>query len=159
MSTTAQTTQIPAVEITRVLPFDRDKVFRAWIDPRIVAIWFGPEDVQALDIALDARVGGEYRFAMGSASWICGVYKEISPPDSLIFTWAHVERLDDGAERRSVESLVTVRFKDLGDATEITLLHENLSGEAARAGVTHGWTGSFEKLNDYLRSRAKHAET
>jgi len=159
MSTTDQATQVPAVEITRVLPFERDKVFRAWIDPRIIAIWFGPKDMQAMDVALDPRVGGEYRFAMGPASWICGVYTEISPPNSLIFTWTHVERLDDGAERRSVESLVTVRFKDLGDATEISLLHENLSGEAARSGVTHGWTGSFEKLKDYLRSQTDHAGT
>ncbi len=152
-----QTLQVPAVEMTRTLPFDRDTVFRAWIDPRILAVWFGPRDMQPMDVSLDARVGGEYRFVMGPDSWICGKYKEISPPETLIFTWSHVQRLDDGAEQRSVESLVTVRFKDLGGATEIHLLHENLSGEAARAGVTHGWTGSFEKLSDYLRSRSIHA--
>ena len=159
MSTTTQTVQVPAVEMTRVLPFERDKVFRAWIDPWIVAIWFGRKDMQAMDVALDARVGGEYRFAIGPASWICGVYKKVSPPETLIFTWTHVERLDDGAERRSVESLVTVRFKDLGGATEISLLHENLSGQAARAGVTIGWTGSFEKLGEFLRSRTGQAAT
>ena len=154
MSAPARTTQVPAVELTRVLPFDRDKVFQAWIDPRIVAIWFGPKDMRASEITLDARVGGEYRFAMGPGSWISGMYKEIAPPESLIFTWSHVQRLDDGAERRSVESLVTVRFRDLGAATEISLLHEHLSGEAARIGVTQGWTGSFEKLGDYLQSQS-----
>ncbi len=159
MSSRQRATQVPAVELTRVLPFERDRVFRAWIDPRIVAIWFGPKDMQPMDVVLDPRVGGEYRFAMGPASWICGMYTEISPPDSLIFTWTHVQRLDDGAERRSVESQVTVRFKDLGDATEIFLRHENLSGEDARAGVTHGWTGSLEKLNDYLTSQTDRART
>jgi uncharacterized protein YndB with AHSA1/START domain len=157
MSRLGREPPVPAVEMTRVLPFERDRVFRAWIDPRIVAIWFGPRDMQVLDVTLDARVGGQYRFVMGPASWICGAYKEVSPPGTLIFTWSHVQRLDDGAERRSVESLVTVRFKDLGAATEIHLVHENLSGEAARAGVTHGWTGSFEKLSEYLRSQTGHA--
>ncbi len=152
-------TEVPAVRLTRVLPFDRDTVFRAWIDPRILAVWFGPRDMQALEVTLEARVGGTYRFTMGPNSWICGVYKEITRPDSLIFTWTHVERLDDGLERRSVESLVTVRFKDLGAGTEISLLHENLSGEAARAGVTHGWTGSFEKLLEHLRTQVSQTAT
>ena len=99
MSPLGRKPPVPAVEITRVLPFERERVFRAWIDPRIVAIWFGPRDTRVLDVTLDARVGGEYRFVMGPASWICGTYKEISPPESLIFTWSHVQRLDDGNRR------------------------------------------------------------
>ena len=38
-----------------------------------------------------------------------------------------------------------------GDGTMLTLHHEQFFDEKARDGQAHGWTGTLEKLDRYLR--------
>ena len=104
-----------------------------------------------LEVIMECRPGGAYRFKMTPSTWIEGVYQEITPPKRLVFTWIYLELLDDGAERRTMDSLVTVTLEDMDGGTELTLLHENLSAQDGRDGVTIGWTESFEKLEEVLR--------
>ena len=65
------------------------------------------------------------------------------PNERLVFSWAW----HSTPER---ESLVTVTFRSDGEGTLLTVHHEQLFDQAARAGHERGWMGSLEKLEKYL---------
>jgi uncharacterized protein YndB with AHSA1/START domain len=76
--------------ISRVFDAPRELVFKAWIDPKRMAQWWGPRGFTNPICELDARVGGAWRIVMRSPAGIeypCGgVYREIVEPVRLVFT-------------------------------------------------------------------------
>jgi len=76
-----------------------------------------------------------------------GVYREVTPPQKLVFTWAWKKRLRDGSEADlQPESLVTVEFWEQGASTEVLLTHEFLQTEKAAKSTEEGWKGCFDAL-------------
>jgi len=109
--------------------------------------WFGPASAEMKTAAVDARVGGKFSagFVMpdGERHDVSGVYREVEPNRKLVFTWAWRTT----PER---ESLVTLTFKPDGDGTMFTLLHEQFFDQAARDGHLRGWTGTMDKLEQFV---------
>jgi uncharacterized protein YndB with AHSA1/START domain len=137
------------VEITRIFQAPREKVFRAWTEPLQLASWFGPSsDYTAVVPQLDLRPGGRYVIEMhhkgGNVHSVGGTYREILPPEKISFTWQW-----QGNES-SVESVVSVYFRDLGNSTEVRLVHELLPSAEEREKHGHGWNGCMEQLEKYL---------
>jgi uncharacterized protein YndB with AHSA1/START domain len=138
-----------AVEITRTFAAPREKVFRAWTDAKELACWFAPSpDYTIVVPELELRVGGRYVVEMhhkgGNVHLVGGTYREVLPPEKISFTWRW-----EGNEAAG-ETLVTVAFRDLGNATEIHLTHEFLPSAEERAKHSQGWNGCFEHLAQYL---------
>jgi uncharacterized protein YndB with AHSA1/START domain len=110
-------------------------------------MWFGPREVTTARAECDVRTGGHYRFVMvgnnGEEHDVSGVYREVTPNEKLVFTWAWKST----PER---ESLVTLTFKRDGAGTIMTLLHEKFFDEDARDRHNYGWTGAIDKLGEYL---------
>lgn len=144
------------VRLTRTFAAKPERVFRAWTDPDEVRVWFGPKDVTVTAAAIDLRVGGTYIFTMKMASGAVahnyGVYREIVAAERLVFTWRLTMHQTDGTTTNSGESLVTATLQAHAGTTELTLTHERLMTDDARAGVTYGWTGSFDKLAEIIDS-------
>ena len=155
MTLPANSTERARVEFRRRYEYSRDRVFQAWTDPEMLVRWVGPKDMTPLEVTFDPRVGGRYRMVMAPGSVIAGEITEFLAPQRLAYTWVFISAQPDGSETRTVESLVTVTLADVGTetapATELTLIHEGLSGDSGAAGVSEGWRGSFDKLEDLLR--------
>jgi uncharacterized protein YndB with AHSA1/START domain len=140
--------------LKRTFDASREQVFDAWIDPKQLGAWMGPRQVLRADVPVsEPRVGGRYRIIMhlesGQTPAVGGVYREIARPERLVFTWAWEGNLPGGMSNH--ETLVTLTFRDIGGKTEMTMRHEGFEAESARESHTHGWTGSFEKLEEFLR--------
>lgn len=137
----------PSLMMRRKFNAPRARVYAAWTDPAQLMQWFGPENVTMAEATCDVRVGGHFHVVMiedtGDRHEVNGVYKEVVPGEKLVFSWAWYTTPDRTSQ-------VTVRFKDEGEATMLTLIHEQLFDEAAKAGHTHGWTGSLAKLEAFL---------
>jgi uncharacterized protein YndB with AHSA1/START domain len=92
---------------------------------------------------MDVRVGGRFRVILhapdGEKHDVSGVYREVVPGERLVFTWAW----HSTPER---ESLVTVALRRDGDATVLTLTHEQFFDEAARDNHRSGWTDALDCL-------------
>ncbi len=77
--------------LTRMIEAPREAVFKAWTDPALIARWLGPSGVRAEVRHIDARRGGSYRIDMqgtsGSLGIVGGIYREVVPPERLVFTW------------------------------------------------------------------------
>jgi len=144
-----QTSPTTTLTLTRTFAAPRERVFRAWTDPKEMALWFAPSPDHSMVIAeYDFQVGGKYRFEVqhksGNGRRIFGTYREIIPPEKLVFTWSWGE--DAGAH----VSVVTIEFRDLGKSTEITLTHEGLPSVEERDSHNQGWSGVFDQFANYL---------
>jgi uncharacterized protein YndB with AHSA1/START domain len=139
----------PSLTLKRRLNAAPAKVYAAWTDPQKLTRWFGPSHTvsDSVRAELDVRVGGRFRASFntddGEYHEVGGVYREVAPPERLVFSWAW----HSTPER---ESLVTVSLKPDGAGTLLTLQHEQLFDQAACDGHTRGWTGSLDRLEAYI---------
>jgi len=156
--------------INRTFEAPREVVFAMWTDPAHVAKWMPPQGFTMEFLNVDIRPGGRsfYRMTNGQISMYGGAeYLETRPPERFVYTQQF--RDEHGAVARHPMAptwpetmLTTVEFAEEGpDATRITLTWEPYGAATdeeiatfanARGGMTGGWTGSFDKLEEFLRS-------
>jgi uncharacterized protein YndB with AHSA1/START domain len=131
--------------LRRTFTAPRQRVFRAWIEPAAVEQWLRPRGKRVTVSALDARVGGSFRFDIEDGSFITGTYLEIIPPEKLVFTWS-------GEVEHGRESVITLDFLDRGSATELVLMHTGLSTPEWRALAEGGWPTLLDALAGVVSS-------
>lgn len=137
-----------SLTVRRTFAARRERVFRAWTDPESLRQWSCPVGMTVTEAEVDLRVGGAYRVAMlpsdkGEASVAYGTYREIHPPERLVYTWRW-----EGGEMG--ETLVTVEFRDLGSETEVVLVHEFFPAPDVRDLHNQGWAACMEHLAQAL---------
>jgi uncharacterized protein YndB with AHSA1/START domain len=144
---------------TRVIRSPRSRVYEAWINPAILAKWFGSATTHCAGATIDARPGGKYRIevapntpppaAAGQATSgsvaVVGHFTKIVPNELVQFTWSADWSPDE-------ESLVTVSLKDVAEGTELTLVQERFSTEISRDNHNNGWTGGLDKFVKLLEA-------
>jgi uncharacterized protein YndB with AHSA1/START domain len=108
-------------------------------------------------VKVDARVGGKYRLqvrrADGEFFTTVGIYREVKPPERLVFTWAF-EKDGSGVECGEVEPpemLVTLEFKARGKQTELILTHEKFASVESRDRHNEGWNRCLNELGKFVR--------
>ena len=126
-----------------------ERVFRAFADPKELVKWWGPESMSVVDHDIDVRVGGAWRTTIrsegGDDHTMSGVYREISPPHRLAFTWAW-ERNGE----RGHETVVTIQLHEDGERTKLAFLQEIFESEEMRDSHQGGWQSSFNCLAQSL---------
>jgi uncharacterized protein YndB with AHSA1/START domain len=136
----------PSLTVKRRLKAPPAKVFAAWTDPEKIMRWMGPGEIVAQRVDAAPPGGGrdphEMRKPSGEAHNVGGVYREIIPNEKLVFTWSW----DPAPGDEPRESLVTVLLKPDDGGTLLTVIHERLPDEEARAGHEGGWNGALDKL-------------
>src|SRR5258708_172951 len=75
--------------LTRVFDAPRHLVFKAWTESDRLAKWWGPAGFTMLISKLEFRPGGVFHYCMrspdGHEMWGKFVYREITPPERLVF--------------------------------------------------------------------------
>ena len=142
--------------ITRIINAPRERVFAAWTDPDHLHRWWGAHDgFTAPIVEVDLRPGGRYRFGMQDPEQAHpyiggGEYREVNPPEKLVFTWVWEKMPLDISDWVPPVTLVTVEFFDRDGATEIVLTHELFTDEHMRDEHNNGWGGCIDRLEQYL---------
>ena len=100
------------VVVRRVVAAPRDLVFRVWTDPVHLVRWWGPHGFTNPRCEADARPGGKIHIDMrgpdGTVYPMAGEYKEVVPPERLVFTSAAL----DGNGEPLFENLNIVTFAE-----------------------------------------------
>jgi len=153
--------------ITRVFDAPRELVFKAWTEPERIAKWLGPKGITVKSAKMDLRQGGSLLSCMatpdGHEMWGKWAFHEITPPEKLVYINSFSDE-KGGLTRHPMsptwplEMLTTVILKDKGGKTELTLTwvpinssaEEIATFENGMAGMTGGWTGTFDQLDAYL---------
>jgi uncharacterized protein YndB with AHSA1/START domain len=148
------------VRLERTIAAPPERVYRAWLDPALLARWMAPGPFDLTRAEVDERVGGHYRIwhtehgADHSSGGFEAEIIELVPAQRVVFRWGFVgpERMDGPV----YDSRLTVMFAPApGDATLLTLVHERLGALAtampeAAANVGAGWADVLTKLNAAL---------
>ena len=71
--------------------------------------------------------------------YVAGTYREIDPPDRLVYTWQWQNK--EGAP----ETIVTVEFRAHATGTELVLIHD-LPDTDARDRHEDGWSRCLDKF-------------
>ena len=147
------------IVLRRVFDAPRRMVFDALTKPELLKRWFGARGWDLVVCQVDLRVGGTWRFVsrgpddtdMGHG----GVYREIVPPDRLVYT----ELFDD--QSYPGESLISHVFLEQDGKTTLTstLLYASQEGRdivlsyPMERGVAQGYDRLDELLTEVLQSR------
>ena len=133
------------LQLSRTLDAPREQVFRAWTDPESMKQWWGPNGSSTPTAEVDLRPGGAYRVVMESLAGptlvVSGVYREVTPPSRLVYTWRWENGIPD-----SLETVVTVEFDERGAQTEIRITHGGFPADDAAPLYQAGWEEALARL-------------
>lgn len=158
--------------INRAFDVPLDVMFDMWSKPEHLSKWLPPTGFNMEFVRADLRPGGSSFYYMSGAGDMKMYghidYREITKPNRLVYTqqfcdehekvsrhpmsptWPEtmltiVELTAEGPER----TRVTVTWEPVGAVSREEL--ETFIN--ARAGMTQGWTGSFDKLEEYAANK------
>jgi uncharacterized protein YndB with AHSA1/START domain len=156
--------------INRTFNAPLEKVFDVWTNPEHFSKWLPPTGFNMQFIRADMKPGGSTFYRMTSLDGAVTMYgkafyKEIEKPHRVVYTQIFCDENENlsrhpmaptwPAEMLTVVTFaaeganstrVTVEWQVYGDATAV----ERETFHTAKTGMSMGWTGSFDKLEDYL---------
>ncbi len=143
--------------LERVFDAPRDKVFRAWTEPKILKQWFAPKPWTTPGAALDVRPGGSALIVMrdpdGNDHPSEGVYLEVVENEKLVFTDAFTAAWAP-AEKPFMTAIVT--FEEAAGQTRYTarVRHFTVADREAheKMGFHAGWGQCADQLAELLKT-------
>ena len=147
------------IVMTRMFDAPRRLVFEAMTKPEHLVHWWGPHGHTMAVCEVDLRPGGAYRFvnrdAEGNEHPFKGVYREIVPPEKLVFTQIYDVELWSIYETTITSILTEMDGKTTLTSTLVFNSVEERDGMIA-SGMESGAAETYERLDQHLRSMAKH---
>ena len=142
------------IVMTRIFDAPRSIVFEAWTQVEHVAHWWDPSGVPLSVCEIDLRPNGAFRWVHGGAGGeaysFTGTYREITPPQRLVFATRMFPS--------SPESVGTLVFTEERGKTTLTMTIACNSIEDRDAllkmRVDAGTARTLENLAQYLHKRA-----
>lgn len=132
-----------AIVLTRMLAARREQVFEAWTRPEHVRCWWDPAGYPLAECEIDLRPGGGFRFVNRHASGgqqFTGVYRQIMPPDCLVF--------------EAMGAIGRIILDEIGGKTYLTVRIECASAaqleQFLKIGIGVGTAKSLDKLVAYV---------
>jgi uncharacterized protein YndB with AHSA1/START domain len=138
--------------LTRTFDAPRTIVFKVMTDPAHIPQWWGRRGSTTIVDRMDVRPGGEWRFVQrtpdGKEYGFRGVYREIAPPERLVYTF----EFEGMPGRVSTE---TVTFEERSGRTTLTNrvrfeTVEDRDGILA-SGMQEGASESMDRLDELVR--------
>jgi uncharacterized protein YndB with AHSA1/START domain len=160
--------------INRSFDASIDLMFTMWTDPKHFSQWLPPTGFTMKFLKADIKVGGTGFFCMSGANDIKMYgktkYIEITKPNRIVYTQIFCDENENVSrhpmaptwpetmlttinlyEEDSGKTRVTVTWEPNGKTTK----EEVDTFLNARSGMTQGWNGSFDKLDEYLAKQYK----
>ena len=141
------------LQIRRTFAAPREKVFAAWAQREQLEQWMCKDESShsVIHHEQDIRTGGRYVMEVrdpgkGETYWGQGVYREVKPPEKIVFSWRWTKGTPDGAQLHpgSPETEVSVEFFARGNSTEVVLTHTGFGSAKDRDEHNKGWNGCLD---------------
>lgn len=144
-------------------------LFDMWTDPKHFSKWLPPTGFEMKFLRAEIKTGGSSFYVMNNGGGIemhgRVEYREVSRPDRIVYTQQFCDEKENITRHPMAPTwpatmLTTVTFNEEENGlTRVTIVWE-VEGQATpeemaafvaeKAGMTQGWTGSFDKLEAYL---------
>lgn len=135
-----------SVSVARRMAAPAATVFAILTDARRAGVWMGLGSDAVESLAIDARVGGTFRFVVRRGDQHIehhGEYLEVVPDRRVVFTWI----VPSVSTQRSV---VAIDLLGAGEVTQVLLSHEGILAEY-QTQTQSGWS----KILDAIERAAK----
>ena len=156
--------------IERSFPVSQRRLFEACTRVEEMKLWFAPAGMTTIKASQDFRPGGKYHYGLatpqGQEMWGLITYKEITPNSRLVYLQSFSDK-DGGITAHPMspnwpKEMVTV-FEFIPEDANQTKLKiswiyagidntEASTFHAAHEGMTGGWSGSLDALQNYLNA-------
>jgi uncharacterized protein YndB with AHSA1/START domain len=154
--------------ISRVFDAPRTLVWKCFTEPERMSQWWGAQGATVIKSKMDLRVGGTYHYGMqppqGPMMWGKQVYREIVPPEKLVFINSFADEHGQVARHPlaptwPLELMSVLTFEELpGGKTRLTIrwspynanAEEQKTFDAGHDSMRNGWGGTLDKLAAYL---------
>jgi uncharacterized protein YndB with AHSA1/START domain len=157
----------PQFSISRVFDAPREVIWKAFTERERLMQWWGPKGFTMEVAKLDLRPGGVFLYGMrspgGQEMWGKFVYREIVPPERLVFVVSFTD--EAGNLKRHpmsatwpLEVLSTMTLAERDGKTTLTMSgvainaseEERKTFEGGMDSMRQGFTGTFDQLAEYL---------
>jgi uncharacterized protein YndB with AHSA1/START domain len=163
-------TEVPFT-ILRIFNAPRELVWKAWTEPEHLKHWWGPKGFTWMEGTMDFRPRGIFHYGMrspaGHEMWGKFLYREIVPPERLVFTVSFSDK-ERSTLRHPLSStwplevLNTITLIDQQGKTTVTLRgvpvnateEEQRTFKASYASMHQGFKGTMDQLDEYLTRAA-----
>jgi len=137
--------------LTRLIDAPREKLFRAWTEPKLVAQWFAPKPWTISRVEMDVRPGGSSLIVMRSPEGEefpnPGIFLEVVKNEKIVFTDAYTSAWVP-SPKPFMTAIVT--FEDEVGKTRYTARarHWNAEDKATheKMGFHEGWGQCADQL-------------
>jgi uncharacterized protein YndB with AHSA1/START domain len=154
--------------IARVLDAARDRVWQALTESEHLTQWWPPKSFTMISATMDLRPGGFFHCGMRSVEgykmWGKFVYREIAPPERLVFINSFSNEAGEVKRHPIVptwplELVTTMLFEDeSGGKTKLTVRWsphnptevERKTFDMSHVGMKATWGAAFDQLSVYL---------
>jgi uncharacterized protein YndB with AHSA1/START domain len=154
--------------INRSFAAPLEAVFEMWTNPKHVSQWLPPVGFEMQFIRSDIKAGGStFYFMTGNGLKMYGraEYLKIEKPDLIVYSQQFCDENEKISRHPMAPSwpetmLTTVQFAAEGPSeTRVTVTWEPYGPTTpeeletfikSKGGMTQGWTGSFDKLDDHI---------
>ncbi len=135
----------------------RNRVFRALIDSKDLAVWWDTEPTVKLNLfEIDPRVGGRWRYECsdragrsvnGVSEYVAhGEILEMDPPRLLVYTW-----IANWHDHPDATTIVRWELESSKRGTHVRVTHTGLADQpVARKDYGEGWNGVLELLRKFV---------
>jgi uncharacterized protein YndB with AHSA1/START domain len=133
------------VRLHRVLRASPDRVYRAFLEPDVIAKWLPPYGFTCKVHQMDARIGGGYRmsftnFGTGKGHSFSGRYTELTPPSRIRYT----DSFDDPGLPGEIQ--VTISLRAVLRGTDLDIVQEGLPSAIPVELCYLGWQESLAQF-------------
>jgi uncharacterized protein YndB with AHSA1/START domain len=143
------------IVMTREFQAPRRLVYEAFTRPEHLKRWWGPRYLELSVCEVDLREGGSWRFVQrapdGQEFGFRGIYREIAPPERLVYTFIFEPMPEHDA-------VVTIVFEERNGRTTLrqTTRHKTKFGRDGHlnAGMEEGVIDSYARLDELLATLA-----
>lgn len=139
------------IVLTRIFDAPRELVFKLMHDPEFIPQWWGPRGYTTLIDKLEFKPGGQWRFIQrgpnGEETAFRGVYREITPPARVVFTFEW-----EGMPGHVLVETVTLEEVDGKTlVTDTSLFHTPAERDGMlQSGMESGARESWDRLAELL---------
>ena len=136
----------------------RTLLFQVFTQPEHLKRWWAPQPYTIPTCTIDLRPGGIWHYSMrspeGQDHWARSVYKEIVPPEKLVYTSTFADEHANPIEGMP-EHLTTVIFTEEADKTQVSARVQFASAAALSVavdmGMVQGMNMTWDSLVGYVQ--------
>jgi uncharacterized protein YndB with AHSA1/START domain len=131
----------------------RSLMFHVFTQPEHLKHWWAPQPYTIPVCTIDLRPGGIWHYCMrgpsGQEHWARSVYREIVPPEKLVYTSTFADENANPAPGMP-EHLTTVIFAEEAEQTRVTARVQFTSAAALSIAVEGGMVQGMSMIWEYL---------